>query len=582
MAQFLDLEAVESGAEEMYSDEMDSNVSDLEVDLGGASANAETVKRQVSRKRPKTTSKKARQEAKNQEEERQHQSVPARGKWSHSPSGFKRVIYRIGQMLAGLIHIGCAHRQGVSGGLVNHGRALAVIGRKSVQKRAKSSHQVSDSDDPAEEQTRSTGGNGGHSKATAMGGRKRSATSHESAEAGTSGTQAKKAFPGKVQPLPETDSEEELEIVVNPAAPNPPEDPITYNAQKAMGMLERICDTLDIKWQGYDIAPDSAIWSKIGGTYMRKKHSDYRLTFSAYDSFHTQIGRFMAAMVYAKSGLEPKFLPGGVFVWRHGWFDQDQEPKCLHGQELVAKPRSIELNPSSEAGKRAIAEQNAAMEKNRYGRQVAVLRFPNNAVCYKDKDHNGFPHPHAHGSCCVVFSDVQKAISAMTHDIEWTLALYPNADKQRARECVLICGSCNCNYATEGPIAGRQLPKMVPYKLSGTDEISRDLCKSRKDMQVHKEHPHTMVFMCCNPQSSGMGTGGGRGAAKNKGDKSCSWKLSAMDLRFAYVVANEIYGAVFGKTTPANLQQFKWSDQYCFKTDVLTPIRPLESQDPFA
>nr|QLI47687.1 MAG: DNA-binding protein [Adenoviridae sp.] len=384
----------------------------------------------------------------------------------------------------------------------------------------------------------------------------------------------------RVRVVEDESDQEELETVLDPTSPNPPEDPVVYNAQKAMGLLEKICDSIDLKWQGYDIKPDSAIWSKIGGVYMRKKHPDYRLTFSSFDSYHAQIGRFLAAMVYAKTGLDPKFLPGGAFVWRHGWFDDEsEEPKCMHGHELVNKPRSVELNPSSEAGKRAIAEQGATIEKNRFGRQVVILRFDNNAVCYKDLEHQGFPHPHAHGSCAMVFSDLQKAISAMKHDIEWTLALYPNADKKRATECILICGSCNCNYAVETPVSGRQLPKMTPYKLSGIDDITRDMCKSRKDMQAHKNNPHTMVYTCCNPQSSGAG---GRGSTKAKTDKSCSWRISAMDLRYAYVIANEIYGSVLGKTVPANLQQFKWNESFAFKTDVITPVCPLDTQDPFA
>lgn len=362
--------------------------------------------------------------------------------------------------------------------------------------------------------------------------------------------------------------------------PDPPRDPVHYNAQKAMALLEKICDHLDLKWQGYDVAPDCAIWSKIGGLYMRKKHGDYRLTFSSYDSFHCQIGRFLAAMVYAKADLEPKFLPGGAFVWRHGWFeDGREEPKCFHGQELFGKPRTVELNPASEAGKRALAEQDASVEKNRFGRQVVVLRFDRNAVCYKDAEHQGFPYPHASGSCALVFSDADKAVSAMKHDIEWTVALYPNADRKRASECILISGNCNCNYAVEGPIGGRQMPKMTPYKLSGTDDISGDVCKSRKDMQAHKKHPHTMVFTCCNPQSSGVGrsTGG-----KSKSDKTCSWRISAMDLRYAYVIAAEIFSSAFGKPGAANLQQFKWNDSYAFKTEIITPVCPLESRDPFA
>ncbi|QEJ80776.1 DNA-binding protein [Southern Psittacara leucophthalmus aviadenovirus] len=579
MAQFLDLEAVESGAEELYSGTSGSEDEEVLAVSGKTRPGASGKKPKTIRDRAKGLAKKLHQISSDEEEEIQQESAPARGELDATRRRGGRAVCWVafrGGPVTGVCNTVSVTRA-VSGRAAAYGREPFKTGRKAPQKRAKTAHQISsDSDDPKEESVQPSTVTGSHCNPSKMAGKKRAAVAAN--DSLPAKKQQKTDEKNKNQMEVDSDNEEEVEQT-NPSSPNPPQDPITYNSQKAMGMLEKICDSLDIKWQGYDIKPDSAIWSKIGGVYMRKKHSDYRLTFSAFDSYHTQIGRFLAAMVYAKTGLEPKFLPGGAFVWRHGWFEDGEEPKCLHGQELVLKPRTVELNPSSEQGRRAIAEQNAAIEKNRYGRQVVVIRFDNNAVCYKDKDHQGFPHPHAHGSCAVVFSDLQKAVSAMKHDIEWTMALYPNADKKRASECVLICGSCNCNYAADVPITGRQLPKMTPYKLSGIDDITRDMCKARKDMQAHKNHPHTMVFTCCNPQSTGVG---GRGGSKGKNDKSCSWRLSAMDLRYAYVIANEIYGTVFGKTVPANLQQFKWSDSFAFKTEVITPINPLDSQDPFA
>ncbi|WPS63621.1 DNA-binding protein [Aviadenovirus phalacrocoracidae] len=355
---------------------------------------------------------------------------------------------------------------------------------------------------------------------------------------------------------------------------------LEFAAQRAMSYVEKLCDALDVKWQGVTIQPDNAVWSKLGGTYVRKKHPDYRLTFSTFDSFHNQIGRFLAAMVYNKAELEPKFVPGGAHVWRHGWFDKyDAEvPRCLHGMEMVIKPRTVELNPTSEAGKRALAEQNGQIDKNRFGRQIVVLRFDQNAVCYKDAKHTGFPHPHAQGSCAMSFSDAQKALSAMKHDLEWTSAIYPNADQKTAEERILICTSCCCNYAVEAPISGRQTCRMTAYKLSGTDNIGSEMCRQRKDMRAHKSNPNTMVFTCCNPQAPN----GGGGRASKKNEKTCGWRISSMDLRYAYVFANELFAHVFGKPHPTNVPEFKWNDSFAFKTDVITPVEPLDSVDMFA
>lgn len=363
----------------------------------------------------------------------------------------------------------------------------------------------------------------------------------------------------------------------------PLSDPVEYGAQKAMKILTALCDRLDIRWQGCTIRPDDAIWTRVGGTFVRKRHPEFRLTFSSFDSFHNQVGRFLAAMVYGMADLEPKFVPGGAHVWRHGWeAHPNTQPKCLHGTSMFLKPRTVELNPTSEAGKRAIAEQNGQIQKNRFGKQVVVLRFDRNAVCAKDAEHTGFPYPHVIGSCGMVFSDAAKAVSAMRHDLEWTKALYPNAEKRRAEEHILISTNCNCNYAVQGPITGRQVCRMIPYKLSGTDDIASDAVRSRPDMKAHKKFPHTMVYTCCNPQSPSGTDGPTARSARKTTDKTCAWRLSAMDLRHAYVFATELVLSAMGVQAPTHVPEFRWHDRFGFKTEVIAPVKPIEAGDPFA
>lgn len=385
-------------------------------------------------------------------------------------------------------------------------------------------------------------------------------------------------------PSPQEEEDEEMEDPLIGAELSDG-DPVSFGAQKAMGFVTAICDSLDLRWQGCSVQPLDAIWTKIGGTFMRKKHPDFRLTFSNFDSFHCQIGRFVAAMVYHLAGLEPRFVPGGSHIWRHGW-KGCVTPKCLHGSPMVVKPRTVELNPASEAGKRAIAEQGGNIERNRFGRQVVVLRFDNNTVCHKDKEHTGFLYPHATGSCAMSFSDGAKALSAMKHDIAWTLALYPKADRSRTEQCVLMSTNCNCNYAVESAVSGRQTCRMTPYKLSGIDDISTEMAEKRPDMKAHLKYPHTMVYTCCNPAAPGgtgsTAAGGGRGGPKRNPEKSCSWRISYMDLRYAYVYATEIVNTLLGMEAVSHVPEFRWSDKYAFKTEVIAPVNPLNNTDPFA
>lgn len=388
--------------------------------------------------------------------------------------------------------------------------------------------------------------------------------------------------------LSESEAEvEELEegedrLVIDEGGPL--KDPLEQCAQRAMGCVVKICELLRLKTQGVGIEPTNAVWSKIGGAFVQQRHADYRRTFSNHESFNTQIGRFVAAMVYGKCELEPKFLPGGAYIWRHGWFLEDSElPKCLHGREMRLKPRSIEMNPSSEAGKRAIAEQGAQMGKNRWGRDVVVIRYDHNCVCFKDADHNGFPEPHARGSCAMVFSDMKKAASAMRHDLAWTKALYPNANSREAQERLLICAQCMCNYGSEEPIPGRQVCRMTPYKLFGSDEITEEVGKRRADMRAHREHPHTMVYGCCNPQSSnGKRWGAQQGGSTSLKNKTCSWQLSYMDLRYAYVFAHELMTEAYGRPWATGIREFKWTESFAYKTDVIQSVHPVESADLFA
>lgn len=368
---------------------------------------------------------------------------------------------------------------------------------------------------------------------------------------------------GKKRKRDENEGEEEEE-----EQPAPGTNLLEFAAQKAMSMLTQLCDAFNVKWHGANIQPLNAVWAKMASAFMRRSHPEFRCTFSSFESFNAQMGRFLAAMIYHRAELAPKFLPGGVYIWRHDWVDRKGQyhPKCLHGMEMVVKPRTVELSAVSEAGKRAVGEQGATIEKNRFGKPVVVLRFDNNVVCFKDANHGGFPNPHASGSCAMVFSDSEKAIAALKHDIEWTKAIYPNVPPQKVEERILIVGNCSCNYASDGCIQGRQLCKMVPYKMNGSDDITDEVARSRADMAAHKNYGHTMVFMCCNPNNSRPGPN-----QPPKIERTCSWKLSAIDLRFAYIFANEMYNHVFGTTVSPKLTEFKWFNGFAFKTEVIQP-----------
>lgn len=456
--------------------------------------------------------------------------------------------------------------------MVRLGVIKSTSDKKIVKKKGKQST-ISTEDSEEEEEVRRVGTSKMKSKASVKNVSKfktkqKDAEEHQEYEENKSGKSKRR----KIEVDENAAEEEEEEL------PAPGSNLLEFAAQKAMSMLTQLCDAFNVKWSGANIQPLNAVWAKLASAFMRRIHPEFRCTFSSFESFNCQIGRFIAAMVYFKCELAPKFLPGGVYIWRHDWIDRkgNVRPKCLHGVEMVIKPRTVELSAVSEAGKRAVGEQGATIEKNRFGKSVVILRFDKNIVCFKDSNHGGFPNPHASGSCAMVFSDSDKAISAIKHDIEWTKAIYPNVPSQKVEERILIVGNCSCNYASESCIQGRQLCKMVPYKMNGTDDISDEVAASRPDMEAHKVYGHTMVFMCCNPNNSRPGPN-----QPPKMDRTCAWKLSAIDLRFSYIFANEVFNHVFGSTVNPKLTEFKWINGYAFKTDVIQPAIVQHSTELF-
>lgn len=463
-------------------------------------------------------------------------------------------------------------------------KTSSAMRAKTKRKAALESASESEEDLPAKPKTAKKAKSTAHqvpptSSTSVVGGKSKSKTKHLSTME-TTATTTVVSEKRKRRDYSKSDSEEESGD--DEKCTDPVGHLLEFSAQKAMALLAQICDKLSIKWQGADIQPLNSIWPKMASSFMRKQHPEFRLTFSTYESFNWQLGRFLAAMIYTKCDLAPKFLPGGVYIWRHDWIpkkgsDMMEFPKCFHGMDMVVKPRSVEFSATSEAGRRAIGEQGAMVEKNKYGRSVAVIRYDSNVVCFKDATHNGFPNPHASGSCAMVFSDAGKAMSAMKHDIQWTKAIYPNVDPNKVEERIFIVGNCLCNYALEGSSPGRQLCKMVPFKMNGVDDIPLEVVKTRKDMAAHKEFGHTMVYLCCNPssQSNSKSAAAAAQSASNVGHqlpKSCAWKLSAIDLRYAFIFALQLYTEALGsKASGPKLTEFKWSPSFAFKSEVIQP-----------
>ncbi|QHB43558.1 MAG: DNA-binding protein [psittacine adenovirus 7] len=271
------------------------------------------------------------------------------------------------------------------------------------------------------------------------------------------------------------------------------------------------------------VVPTADYWSKLVENFVKKNRPELSLTISNMKSFTHFTGRLVASYVYNESDLQQNFNTLGACIWVHHW---DDEPRCFHGVKMVSKPITYNLTPNSDEANRALSSGEGKLEKGK----IKLTNY-GNIVCSEDVSVQ-WPVLHASTSCGMNFGNKDKAIAAFRHNIEWTAAMFPNANKTDIAEKMIIITQCFCNFGSIYVQLGRQLCKMTAFEIPGAADIDPDCADPI--MAATQIYRHTFVFQCCNPANF-------RKINKTDNQKHCEFKLSMIDVRQAMKVSKDIW-----------------------------------------
>lgn len=276
------------------------------------------------------------------------------------------------------------------------------------------------------------------------------------------------------------------------------------------------------------IEPNAEYWSKLAENFIKKRRPELSLTISNLKSVCNFTGRLFASYVYNECQLVEYIELLGVNIWFHHW--EDNELRCFHGLKMLSKPITYNLTPNSDEANRAIATGEGKMEKGK----IKLTNY-GNIVCPEDINVQ-WPIIHASTSCGVNFGNKDKAKAAFKHNIEWTAAMFPNANKNEIMQKMIIVTKCFCNFGTDNIQLGRQMCKMTAFEIPGAADI--DPATNNPMMLATQQYKHTFVFQCCNPVTY-------KKAAKiTDNQKHCDFKLSMLDIRQCMKVSKEIWNTV--------------------------------------
>ncbi|AAF86934.1 DBP [Frog adenovirus 1] len=329
-----------------------------------------------------------------------------------------------------------------------------------------------------------------------------------------------------------------------------------------------------------NLLPTSEFWARISENYIKKFRTDFFLTNSTLKSFTHYLGRLLASYVHATAGFEPKFNILGSEIWVHNWEEgENLELRCFHGEKMMKKTISYELVPTTVEAVKALASGEGKLEKGKGNKDVVKIVNNKNYVCPKDIDYNGFPAIHASTSCGLNFANGEKAKSAFLHYADWTQAMYPKANRASIREKMIIVTRCLCNFGHDNVQVGRQISKLTPFEIPGSNDLTQDQMDECGMMKATGQHQATIVFLCCNPVNF---------RAKVTIAKNCDFKLSMIDLRLAIKMSKEIWAKLNdqleGKLAPAKLAfpVFKFDPKrHCYKSAVVCAQEVEEDEDVF-
>lgn len=325
-----------------------------------------------------------------------------------------------------------------------------------------------------------------------------------------------------------------------------------------------------------NILPTSDFWAKLVETFIKKNKPDFSLTISNSKSFLHFSGRLLASFVYDESGLNCHFNCFGANIWLHKW--NPETLRCFHGLNMISKPITYNLSPSSDEGIRAITSGEGKIEKGKNQKDVVKLTNYNNIICPEDINIS-WPVIHSTTSCGMNFGNKDKAKAAFLHNVNWTAAMFPRAKLEDIQEKMIIVTKCFCNYGHENVQIGRQICKMTAFEIPGANDIDPETCNDKMMLTTH-EYKQTFVFQCCNPMTF-------KKNQKEKDQKHCDFKLSMIDVRQAMKISKDMWSKLketLDDNTPCKLQLpiFTFNPKkHCFKQAIVAQHDVESDEDPF-
>lgn len=331
--------------------------------------------------------------------------------------------------------------------------------------------------------------------------------------------------------------------------------------QMALELCHKLGEHTKVDTQDFDMGPyDQTLWRIFGVYNKRNKTSQL---YSAARSINQVGGRLLYTAICCKVGLKPAFNTSGCVLWEHQWgVGAEGKVRCLHGDVMPRKENAVELTPSSEAGMNALKEGKGVLTTNRWGRQSVRVMQDAAAVCVEDLTQKFGNFSKA--SCGMIFSDSNKARTAMRNAIATTQVAFPGAKNDHLL-FMPVC--CECNYGGKSCL-GRQVCKMTPFSLPGLDNVqASDVEASRAPFL---KDPAVFVFQCCNFSGSKRGS-----------VKSCDFKISYCDLLSCMSSARRLWQEVFGEPMPVQFPVLKWTADLQVKNANIPDVGICNDANPF-
>ncbi|QEJ80761.1 DBP [Amniota adenovirus 1] len=348
-----------------------------------------------------------------------------------------------------------------------------------------------------------------------------------------------------------------------------------FKLQKAIDACWKLGEKFKVPMDGYTFSYNEKHLERIFSAYAKYKKQTM-LTYSNMKSFNTFGGRLLFAAVCDLAGIDPKFEPTGSFIWKHQWFEEPKDVRCLHGVPMFTKEVSYRVKADSERGYQALNKGEGELETAKSEKEppMVVIKMSKFGVCYRDQYEKKSGSFH-HESCGMVFTDIDKAYAAAKNAEAFNSAAFPNS--QSVDGLIMIVACCDCNYAGQ-QVEGRQTTKITPWVIS--EARSKTMSRNESDIYASacERYPYLFVFQCCKFQGSNNASGNAPRQTKQDQNKPCDFRLSYTDAVKALVLVKTLINE-FMEPCKIHIPRFAW--QECWKVkNAITPYCNMTSPDP--